>query len=272
MTRLRLDLAYDGTEFSGWARQPELRTVQGAVEDALARVLRLSQAPALTCAGRTDAGVHARGQVAHVDLDAVGDLAALERSLRGVLPDDVWLTALSVAPQGFDARFSALSRHYRYRLCDDPAAWDPLLRREVVRYPRPLDLNAMQAAAQPLLGEHDFAALCKPRDGGSTIRCLLSLEWSRGATGLAEMTVSADAFCHSLVRALVGVLVPVGDGRQATDWPAQVVAAGVRDSHVTVMPAHGLVLEEVRYPADADLAARQDITRANRQVERLGES
>ena len=266
MTRLRLDLAYDGTAFAGWARQPGLRTVQGAIEEALAQVLRLAQPPALTCAGRTDAGVHARGQVAHVDLDMVGDLAALERSLRGVLPDDVWLTAVSVAPQGFDARFSALSRHYRYRLCDDPAAWDPLLRREVVRYPRPLDLEAMNNAALPLMGEHDFAALCKPREGGSTIRCLQSLTWVRGLTGLAEMTVSADAFCHSLVRALVGVLVPVGDGRRAGEWPAQVVAAGVRDPHVTVMPPHGLVLEEVRYPANAELAARQDITRAVRHI------
>ena len=264
MTRLRLDLAYDGTAFAGWARQPGLRTVQGVVEDAIAQVLRLPQPVALTCAGRTDAGVHARGQVAHVDVDTELDLGALARGLRGVLPDDVWVTTVAVAPAGFDARFSALSRHYRYRICDDPRAWDPLLRREVVRYPRVLDLGAMNTAAQPLLGEHDFSALCKSREGGTTIRCLQSLEWVRGLTGLAEMTVSADAFCHSLVRALVGVLVPVGDGRQSVEWPGQVVAARVRDSHVTVMPAHGLVLEEVRYPADADLASRQNVTRALR--------
>ena len=264
MTRLRLDLAYDGTAFAGWARQPGLRTVQGAVEEALAQVQRLPQMPTLTCAGRTDAGVHARGQVAHVDVDVVPDLAALARGLRGVLPDDVWVTDVAVAPEGFDARFSALSRHYRYRICDNPVAWDPLLRREVVRYARPLDLDAMNAAAHPLIGEHDFAALCKPREGATTIRCLQSLEWVRGLSGLAEMTVSADAFCHSLVRALVGVLVPVGDGRQAVSWPAQVVAARARDSRVTVMPPHGLVLEEVRYPDDADLAARQDVTRAHR--------
>ena len=264
MTRLRLDLAYDGTDFAGWARQPGLRTVQGVVEDGLAQILQMSAPPPLTCAGRTDAGVHARGQVAHVDVDVESDLAAILRGLRGVLPDDVWVTALSVAPDGFDARFSALSRHYRYRLCDDAATWDPLLRREVVRYPRALDLDAMNAAAAPLMGEHDFAALCKQREGATTIRALQSLEWVRGLTGLAEMSVSADAFCHSLVRSLVGVLVPVGDGRQTVDWPAQVVAARARDPHVTVMPAHGLVLEEVRYPPEDQLATRQDVTRAFR--------
>jgi len=264
MTRLRLDLAYDGTDFAGWARQPGLRTVQGALEDALAQVLRLPELPSVTCAGRTDAGVHARGQVAHVDLPGEPDLATLGRSLRGVLPPDIALRDLCVAPAGFDARFSALSRHYRYRLCDDPRAWDPLLRREVVTHPRPLDIEAMNTAGQALVGEHDFAALCKPREGGSTVRRILDLEWTRDVGGLAQMTISADAFCHSLVRSIVGVLVPVGDGRKPTAWPAQVVAARARDPHVTVMPPHGLVLDEVRYPADADLAARQEVTRAFR--------
>ncbi|MFM7211132.1 MAG: tRNA pseudouridine synthase A, partial [Actinomycetota bacterium] len=148
MTRLRLDLAYDGTDFAGWVRQPGLRTIQGAVEDALAQVLPLPDPPSVTCAGRTDAGVHARGQVAHVDLDSPGDLAALERNLRGVLPDDVTVIRASEAPDGFDARFSALSRRYRYRLCDRPETWDPLHRREVVFYPRVLEVDAMAAAGQ----------------------------------------------------------------------------------------------------------------------------
>lgn len=264
MTRVRLDLAYDGGNFSGWARQPGLRTVQGTVEEALARVLSLAAPPPITCAGRTDAGVHARGQVAHVDVDGEPDLSALLRGVRGVLPDDVWLVDAAAAPQGFDARFSALSRHYRYLLCDDPRAWDPLRRHEVVRYPRALDLDAMNSAGHRLLGEHDFAALCKPREGSSTVRRLLSLDWSRTDSGVAELQVSADAFCHSLVRSLVGVLVPVGDGRQAPDWPAAVVAGRVRDPRVTVMPPHGLVLEEVRYPAESELAARQAATRALR--------
>ena len=273
MTRLRLDLAYDGTDFSGWARQPGLRTVQGVLEEALARALRLSELPQVTCAGRTDAGVHARGQVAHVDVDAdhvrAGesgiDLAALMRSMRGLLPEDVALRHIRVAPEGFDARFSAISRHYRYLVCDDPRAWDPLRRLEVVLHPRALDLEAMTSAAGPLLGERDFAAVCRPREGGTTIRNLLALEWVRGDTGLAEMHVSADAFCHSMVRALVGLLIPVGEGRRPQGWPAEVVALGVRDSGVQVMPAHGLVLEEVRYPDDEGLAARQVVTRSLRE-------
>ena len=264
MTRLRLDLAYDGTDFSGWARQPGLRTVQGAVEDSLASALHLPQSPPVTCAGRTDAGVHARGQVAHVDLDALPDLPALARSMRGLLPPDVWLLDMAVAPAAFDARFSALSRRYRYRVCDDPRAWDPLRRREVLRHARALDLEVMNAAAAPLLGERDFAAVCRPREGGSTIRTLLALEWVRSETGLAEMHVSADAFCHSMVRALVGLLVPVGEGRKPVTWPGEVVGRGTRDSGVQVMPAHGLVLEEVRYPDAADLAARQAVTRSVR--------
>ncbi len=272
MTRLRLDLAYDGTDFSGWARQPGLRTVQGVVEDALARALRLTEAPQVTCAGRTDAGVHARGQVAHVDVDAVDvdghedvvELTALARSMRGLLPEDVALRRIDVAPEGFDARFSALPRRYRYLVCDDSRAWDPLRRREVLLHPRALDLDAMNTAARPLLGEHDFAAVCRPREGGTTIRTLLTLEWARGESGFAEMHVSADAFCHSMVRALVGLLLPVGEGRRPQEWPAEVVARGVRDSSVQVMPAHGLVLEEVRYPEDEGLAARQVVTRSLR--------
>ena len=266
MIRLRLDLAYDGTDFSGWARQPGLRTVQGVVEEVLARALRLPEPPAVTCAGRTDAGVHARGQVAHVDLDASAgrDLEALARSMRGLLPEDVSVLSVTVAPEGFDARFSALCRRYRYVVCDDHRVWDPLRRREIVRHSRALDLAAMTSAAAPLLGERDFAAVCRPREGGTTIRTLLALEWARGATGLAEMQVSADAFCHSMVRALVGLLVPVGEGRRPVTWPAEVVALGVRDSGVQVMPAHGLVLEEVCYPDDNELAARQAVTRSIR--------
>jgi tRNA pseudouridine38-40 synthase len=266
MTRLRLDLAYDGTDFSGWARQPGLRTVQGVVEASLAQALRLPDAPQVTCAGRTDAGVHARGQVAHVDVEATSelDLAVLARSLRGLLPADAWLAALVWAPEGFDARFSALSRRYRYSMCDSATHWDPLRRRDVVRHARPLDLEAMTAAAAPLLGERDFAAVCRPREGGSTIRHLLSLDWGRDDSGFAVMDVSADAFCHSMVRALVGLLVPVGEGRRPVEWPADIVSRGVRDSAVQVMPPHGLVLEEVRYPDDSGLAARQRVTRSLR--------
>lgn len=261
--RWRLDIAYDGSNFHGWARQPRLRTVQGCLEDALGTVLRTDEVPALTCAGRTDAGVHARGQVAHVDLpeDRGADVAT---RLTGLLDDDVAVLGMVPAPSGFDARFSALWRRYRYRVCDRPAAWDPLMRRHVVRHRRELDLAAMNEAGAALLGEHDFAALCRPRAGSTTIRRILDLSWERDPHGHAVMEVRADAFCHSMVRALVGALLPVGEGRQPTGWPRSVVDGGRRDPRVRVMPAHGLVLEEVGYPADAELAERQVVTRTIR--------
>ncbi|GAA2215440.1 tRNA pseudouridine(38-40) synthase TruA [Nonomuraea monospora] len=276
MVRLRLDLAYDGTDFSGWARQPGLRTVQGEIEQALGRILRLDGPVMLTVAGRTDAGVHARGQVAHVDvpeaalgeldgnrgpLDVDERLSALVRRLGGVLEPDVRIYRVSVAPEGFDARFSAMFRRYAYRVSDAPGGVDPLRRREVVWHNRPLDLDAMNAAAARLVGEHDFAAFCKKREGATTIRELQRLEWARQADGVLEATVVADAFCHSMVRALVGSLLAAGDGRRPVEWPGEVLARAVRDSGVHVAPAHGLCLEEVGYPPEAELAARALATR-----------
>ncbi|MFI6394766.1 tRNA pseudouridine(38-40) synthase TruA [Nonomuraea sp. NPDC050547] len=282
MVRLRLDLGYDGTDFSGWARQPGRRTVQGEIEEALTRILRLPEPASLTVAGRTDAGVHARGQVAHVDLDeeSLGQLdpragapagraerlAALVRRLAGVLAADVRIFRVSVAPEGFDARFSAMSRRYAYRVCDAPGGVDPLVRREVVWHARPLDVEAMNAAAVRLLGEHDFAAFCKKREGATTIRELQRLEWLRDGRGLLVATVVADAFCHSMVRALVGSLMAAGDGRRPVEWPGEVLAAAVRDSGVHVAPAHGLCLEEVVYPAPAELATRAAATRRVRTL------
>ncbi|MBB5075089.1 tRNA pseudouridine(38-40) synthase TruA [Nonomuraea endophytica] len=282
MVRLRLDLGYDGTDFSGWARQPGRRTVQGEIEEALTRILRLPEPASLTVAGRTDAGVHARGQVAHVDLDeeSLGQLdprggapagraerlAALVRRLAGVLAADVRIFRVSVAPEGFDARFSAMSRRYAYRVCDAPGGVDPLVRREVVWHARSLDVEAMNAAAVRLLGEHDFAAFCKKREGATTIRELQRLEWVRDGRGLLVATVVADAFCHSMVRALVGSLMAAGDGRRAVEWPGEVLAAAVRDSGVHVAPAHGLCLEEVTYPAPDELATRAATTRRVRTL------
>lgn len=260
--RLRLDLSYDGTHFRGWATQPGLRTVQGEVEGALATILRLDTAPQLTCAGRTDAGVHARGQVAHVDLDDV-DPDVLERRLRRLLPDDVQLRSLHPAPEGFDARFGALERRYVYRLCDAPAGPDPLQRSTVVQWPRALDVDAMNAAASHLIGEHDFAAFCKKREGATTIRTLLELSAARVGDRI-ETTVRADAFCHSMVRALMGALVAVGEGRFPPEWSGRVLATAARDARVRVMPAHGLVLEEVLYPDDDGLADRALAARRRR--------
>lgn len=260
--RLRLDLSYDGARFHGWAAQPDMRTVQGEVEAAVATILSLETPVPLTCAGRTDAGVHARGQVAHVDLDDSIDVESLARRLRSLLPDDIRLHSLTPAPPGFDARFSALERRYVYRLRDHGPG-DPLARGHVVDWPRELDVDAMNAAAEHLLGEHDFAAFCKKREGATTIRILLALRCER-RDGLLETTVRADAFCHSMVRSLMGTLVAVGEHRFAPDWVASVLASAVRDARIRVMPAHGLVLEEVAYPPDDALAARASQARRRR--------
>ncbi|MEV3983650.1 tRNA pseudouridine(38-40) synthase TruA [Nonomuraea sp. NPDC049758] len=287
MLRLRLDLAYDGTDFSGWARQPGRRTVQGEIELALTRILRLGEPAALTVAGRTDAGVHARGQVAHVDvpagslaeldgnrgpLDVDERLSALVRRLGGILPQDVRVHRVSVASEGFDARFSAMFRRYAYRVCDTAGGVDPLRRHEVVWHSRPLDLDAMNEAARRLVGEHDFAAFCKKREGATTIRELQRLEWTREADGVLVAAVVADAFCHSMVRALVGSLLAAGDGRRPVEWPGQVLTRAVRDSGVHVAPAHGLCLEEVGYPAADELAARAAATRRVRTLSALGDA
>jgi tRNA pseudouridine38-40 synthase len=258
--RLRLDLAYDGTDFSGWARQPGRRTVEATVATALATVLRLEATPTLTVAGRTDAGVHASGQVAHLELPAEVDVVDLHRRLAGVLPDDVAVQAVRVVPAEFDARFAALARHYRYRICD--GAPDPLRRLDTLHWPRPLDAAAMNSAAAMLVGEHDFAAYCKPRAGASTVRRLQRLAVSRGAVIVVE--ASADAFCHNQVRSMVGALLAVGDGRRPTAWPRAVLDARQRDSAVTVAPAHGLTLVAVDYPADDRLAERVATTRRRR--------
>jgi tRNA pseudouridine38-40 synthase len=264
LIRLRLDIGYDGTDFAGWARQPNQRTVQGVIEQALGRVLRLDPPPVLTVAGRTDAGVHARGQVAHVVLPVAAYATVtgtLPRRLAGVLPADVRIWRIEQAPEGFDARFSALSRRYVYRVCDNAVGADPMRRHEVLWHPRPLDLDRMNAAAALLLGENDFAAYCRKREGATTVRRLLRCDWDRDRTGVAVATIEADAFCHSMVRALVGALLAVGDSRRPIDWPAEVLAGGLRDSAVQVVPPHGLSLEEVTYPDTALLAERAQQTR-----------
>ena len=264
--RLRLDLSYDGTDFSGWASQPGRRTVQGVLEEALGRLLRLPP-PQLTVAGRTDAGVHARGQVAHADVPAASWQEVADRAvprMAGLLPGDVRLRSAREAPAAFDARFSALWRRYCYRVCDDPSGPDPLRRNEIVRHRRPLAIDRMNAAAQLLEGEHDFAAFCRKRDGATTFRSLIRLDWAREGPDVAAATVVADAFCHNMVRALVGALLAVGDGRKPADWPADVLSARLRDPAVHVAPAHGLCLEEVRYPPDGELAQRAARTRTIR--------
>jgi tRNA pseudouridine38-40 synthase len=273
--RLRVDLSYDGSGFSGWAAQPGRRTVEAELAQGLGRVLRLPAPPKLTVAGRTDAGVHARGQVVHADVPAVAWAAGAERAmtrLAGVLPADIRVRAAGPAPDGFDARFSALWRRYSYRVCDDPATADPLRRHETLWYFRRLDVTAMNEAALSFLGEHDFAAFCRRREGATTIRSLRALDWHRDHDGIAVATVVADAFCHNMVRALVGALLAVGEGRKPRHWPAEVLAAAVRDPGVRVIAPHGLCLEEVGYPPPGALAARAADTRRLRSLSPPGHS
>jgi len=287
--RLRLGVAYDGTAFNGWSRQPGQRTVQGVLEDAFGTLFRRTGCrPRLTVAGRTDAGVHATGQVAHLDvpvaaLDEVtrprrGDASSgraadragvLLRRVTGILGTrdaDVVVSAAVVAPEGFDARFSAVWRRYEYRVADTAADHDPLDRHRTVWYPRELDLAAMNTAAGALVGLHDFAAFCKPREEATTIRTLQAYRWRRREDGVLIAELQADAFCHSMVRALVGACVAVGEGRLEASAPGALLAARERTSAFKVMPAKGLVLTEVGYPADDELAARAAQTRARREL------
>ncbi|TFV75989.1 tRNA pseudouridine(38-40) synthase TruA [Blastococcus sp. CT_GayMR19] len=264
LVRLRLSISYDGTALHGWARQPGQRTVQGELEQALSMVLRCPVD--LTVAGRTDAGVHATGQVAHCDVprelwEEQG--TRLVRRLRGVLPPDIAVPAVVAAHPDFDARFAALARHYVYRLTDVPWGPPPLRRADVVGWPRALDAGAMAAAAAVLLGENDFAAFCRRREGATTIRTLLALDVERHGD-LITIAASADAFCHSMVRSLVGALSAVGEGRRTPEWPAALLTRTERSSEVPVAPAGGLTLVRVDYPPDDGLGARTSVTRARR--------
>lgn len=252
LVRVRLDIAYDGTDFSGWAVQPGRRTVQGVLSDALSRIAR---APVtLTVAGRTDAGVHATGQVAHLDLRSVPEA----RRVNAALPPDVRVLTCTAVPAEFDARFSALWRRYAYRIVDEVA--NPLRRRQVLAWPRSLDVEAMDRAAAKLVGEHDFVAFCRWREGATSVRAVQSFDVVRDDAEIV-VTVQADAFCHSMVRSLVGALIAVGEGRHDEAWPASLLARTSRANEVTVAPPHGLTLVAVGYPPDADLAARAAQTR-----------
>jgi tRNA pseudouridine38-40 synthase len=266
LIRLRLDVAYDGTPFSGWARQPDRSTVQGVLEDALSVVFGVSLP--LTVAGRTDAGVHATGQVCHADIGAhawvAADPARVVRRVNGCLPPSVRLLSARPVPSAFDARFSALSRRYVYRVSDAAYGGLPVRRADTVWHPRPLALRRMQSASRLLVGEHDFAAFCRRREGATTIRTLRRLAWSKTPDGVFAATVEADAFCHQMVRSLVGVLLAVGDGRKPPEWAGDVLASRDRQRAAAVAPAHGLTLVEVRYPADSRLAARAAQTRRRR--------
>lgn len=306
-SRLRLDIAYDGTDFSGWATQPGLRTVQGEIEAAIATLLRVDGAEVrLTVGGRTDAGVHARGQVAHLDLtaDQLDRWAASQRSgrqasapensptaadpsgqplqgasdadervrimtrrLNGILQRsarDIAIHRVAPAAEGFDARFSATKRRYEYRLRPENARRDPLTARFTAEVPRTLNLATMQRVSEDLLGLQDFTTFCKAREGATAVRELLAFDWTETRDGAYAARIEADAFCHSMVRALVGSVVAVGHGRIGEGELLELRDARERTSRFTVMPAHGLSLEEIGYPEDGELALRAEQTRARR--------
>jgi tRNA pseudouridine38-40 synthase len=262
--RLRLDLSYDGTEFSGWAAQPGRRTVAGVLTEALGTLAGDQTPLGLTVAGRTDAGVHATGQVCHVDLPRpVWEQlsGSLVRRLAALMPADARVRAATPVPDSFDARFSAAFRRYEYRVADTPWGPEPLRRRDTLGWPRPLDLDRMRTAAAGLVGEHDFAAYCKRKDNATTVRAVTRLDWRRDPDGVAVATVQADAFCQAMVRSLVGALLAVGDGRRDPSWPAALLTLRERSSMVTVAPAHGLTLVAVGYPAEDEYARRAEATR-----------
>ncbi|MER5338692.1 tRNA pseudouridine(38-40) synthase TruA [Micromonospora sp. NPDC049460] len=264
-TRLRLDVAYDGTGFSGWAAQPTRRTVAGVLVETLDLVLGAGTATGLTVAGRTDAGVHATGQVCHVDLPTAvwrEHEGRLLRRLARLLPTDVRVRAMTEVPADFDARFSATFRRYEYRVTDAPWGAEPLRRHEVLAWPKPLDLDALNAAAAGLVGEHDFAAYCRRKENATTLREVTRLDWRRDPDGLLVATVQADAFCQAMVRSLVGAMLVAGDGRRPVGWPGSLLTRRERSSEVTVAPAHGLTLVAVGYPDDpAEYARRAEATR-----------
>ena len=305
--RIRLDFGYDGTGFAGWARQPGLRTVQGELEAGLSKILRFTRgfetelrsstrlgstepttdglatdgAVQVAVAGRTDAGVHARGQVAHLDVpasiwkdlpgrsDRVPEVALVTR-LNAVLPDDIVINSATTVPGDFDARFSAASRRYMYRIADDPIIRDALNRHSVLNWNRHLDVNLMDQAARKLVGLHDFAAFCKPRPEATTIRRLLTYSWRRPNSGpdkgLVVATIRADAFCHHMVRALVGAALKVGEHKKPVEWPLELLNSNATHLDTPIVPAHGLTLEEVTYPPLQFAAERATKIRAKRTL------
>ena len=263
--RLRLDLAYDGTSFYGWGKQPDRRTVQEEVEKAIA-IISQSKIDSIV-AGRTDAGVHATGQVIHVDVPESINLDEIAYKLNRILDTDVRVMGVSIAPPAFHARFSALRRHYTYRILDANKVIPPLHRYDVASWYKPLAVDQLNEASALLLGDHDFAAYCKFREGATTIRQLQRFEWVRDSEGYLVGDIVADAFCYSMVRNLVGAVVCVADGRFGPEWIQETLANKVRVSDSLVFPACGLTLRQVDYPSDSELLERAAKTVARREAQ-----
>jgi len=275
--RMRMVLGYDGAAYNGWARQPNVTGVQQLVEEALETLIR--RRVRVVVAGRTDAGVHARRQVVHLDLtqeefdglprrSPLAPGPALVRRINGILGRQdgaVWVHEAEVAPEGFDARFSALARRYSYRIADGIERWDPLTRHLTTWHREPLDVEAMNREAQTVLGRHDFLTYCKPRPDATTIRTLQEFSFTRTEDGVILAHLKADAFCHNMVRALIGAAMMVGDGREQPGFLASRLEEMVRDSKTKLAHPRALVLEEVYYPNADQLAARALQTRAKRE-------
>ena len=263
--RLRIELAYDGTNFSGWATQPDRRTVQTCIEEAISKIARVDVETIV--AGRTDAGVHATGQVIHVDVPEEMGLDDLGYKLNRILDEDVRINKIDIAPPAFHARFSALRRYYEYRILDENKVIPPLARLNTASWYRPLDVDLMNHASALLLGTHDYAAFCKYREGGTTIRTLETYQWRRDREGYLVADVVADAFCYSMVRNLVGAIVCVADGRKDPEWISTLLENKERVSDSLVFPARGLTLYKVDYPDAAELLERAKKTVARREEE-----
>ena len=263
--RLRIDLAYDGSNFSGWAIQPDRRTVQAQVEEAIEKIARVRIESIV--AGRTDAGVHATGQVIHVDIPDSIAIEDLAYKLNRILDEDIRINRIEVAPPAFHARFSALRRYYQYRILDENKVIQPLARLNTAGWYRPLDLDLMNQASKLLLGTNDFAAFCKYREGATTVRTLEKYEWVRDSDGYLVADVVADAFCYSMVRNLVGAVVCVADGRFEPSWIKTLLENKERVSDSLVFPARGLTLYKVDYPDAAELLERAKKTVARREEE-----
>ncbi len=257
--RIRGEVAYDGKNFSGWGMQPDQRTVQGAIEDAFTQIIG-GPRTVVQCAGRTDAGVHATGQVMHLDvpLNWSERLADLAYKVNAILDDDVVIKGLLHTNQNFDARFAALSRSYTYFIKE--GLRDPLTRDRVYQHRNYLDVTAMNEASQVLIGLHDFSAFCKKTDYGTSIRNLKTFTWTRTPDDLIRVDITSDAFCYSMVRALVGAVISIGEGKRTKEWLADYLARGERDFGVFMAPAHPLTLVNVEYPPEEEFASRIEKT------------
>lgn len=255
--RVRINLAYDGTNFFGWGKQSDRRTIQGELEAAFSTLYRSNLESVV--AGRTDAGVHATNQVCHVDLpegDFGFEIESLTYRLNRILSDEIRIKKIEVVSNDFHARFSALRRHYIYKIQDGNGVIEPTKRLDIAPWYRDLDIELMNQAAKTLIGEHDFFSYAKFREFSTTIRDLQRFDFERMEDGVILAHVSADAFCYNMVRALIGTMVYIGEGRFPTTWAREILEKRERPSDSVVFPAKGLTFIGVDYPADSELAAR----------------